>query len=64
MESISCYSNQSSYQTGIKKHNFSFPLPVDAMCVIWKESASRLQGRCRLKMDGRYISSPMSLRLR
>ena len=26
MEAISCHSNQSSYPTGIKKHNFSFPL--------------------------------------
>ena len=32
VETISCHSNQSSYPTGIKKHNFSFPLPVDAMC--------------------------------
>ena len=55
MGTKSCHSNQSSYPTGIKKHNFSFPLPKDAMCVIWKESASRFQRRCRLKMltDGR-----------
>ena len=25
MGTISCHSNQSSYPTGIKKHNFSFP---------------------------------------
>ena len=50
MGTISCHSNQSSYPTGIKKHNFSFPLPKDAMCVIWKESASRFQRRCRLKI--------------
>ena len=56
MGTKSCHSNQSSYPTGIKKHNFSFPLPKDAVCVIWKESASRFQRRCRLKMltdDGR-----------
>ena len=42
---------------------------MDAICGIWKESASRLQRRCRLKMltDGRRIpvytiSSLMSLR--
>ena len=76
METISCHSNQSSHPTRIKKHSFLFPLPVDALCVIWKRSASRLQRRCRLKMltdgrtdDGRRmpvytISSPMSLRLR
>ena len=53
MEIISCQSNQSSYPTRIK--NFSFPLPVDAICVIWKEWPSRLQRRCHLKMltDGR-----------
>ena len=32
-----------------KKHNFMFPPSVDAMCVIWKESAIRLQ-RNRLKI--------------
>ena len=50
METISCHSNQSSYPTRIKKHNFLFPLPIDAMCVIWKESAFWFQRRCRLKM--------------
>ena len=75
MGTISCHSNQISYPIGIK-NNFSFPLPIDALCEIWKESASRLQRRCRLKMltdgrrtDGRRIplytiSSPMSFRLR
>ena len=56
MGTISCHSNQSSYPTGIKKHNFLSPLPIDAMCVIWKESVPWLQRRCRLKMltdDGR-----------
>ena len=34
---------------------FSFPLPIDAMCVIGNESASRFQWKCCLKMltDGR-----------
>ena len=50
MGTISCHSNQSSYPTGIKRHNFSFPLPIDATCGIWKELASWLQRRCRLKM--------------
>ena len=45
METISCHSNQSSNPTGTKKHNFLFSLPVDAICVIWKESASKLQRR-------------------
>ena len=49
MGTISCHSNQSSYPTRIKKHNFSFPLPIDAICGIWKESASRLQRRCLLR---------------
>ena len=76
METISCYSNQSSWN---KKNNYSFPLPIDAIHEIWKESASRLQRRCRLKKltddrrrtttDGQRmptytISSPMSLQLR
>ena len=65
-----------------QKHNYSPPPPlapssIDPICGIWKESASRLQRRSRLKMlttddgrtDGRRmpaytISSPMSLRLR
>ena len=53
METISCHSNQSSYPTGM--HIIFVPLPVDAICVIWKESATRLQRRSRLKMltDGR-----------
>ena len=49
MGALSCHCNQSSYPTGIK-NNFSFPLPIDAICGIWKESASRLQRRCPLKM--------------
>ena len=54
MGTISCHSNQSSYPIGIKTQ-LSFPLPIDAISEIWKESASRLQRRCRLKMltDGR-----------
>ena len=54
MGTISCHSNQSSYPTG-KKRNYSFPRPIDAICVIWEESALRFQRRCRLKMltDGR-----------
>ena len=27
------------FQSWGHKHNFSFPLPIDAICVIWKESA-------------------------
>ena len=34
METISCHSNQSFYQTGTKKHNYSFPRPIDATCEI------------------------------
>ena len=49
------FSNYKSMRN--KKHTpFRSPLPVDAICVIWKESASRLQRRCRLKNltdDGR-----------
>ena len=50
MGTLSCHSNQSSFPTGIKKHKFLSPIPVDAMCVIWKKSASWLQMRCSLKM--------------
>ena len=63
METISCHSNQSSYPIGTKKkkqHNISFPLPIDAICEIWKESASQLQRRCRLKKltdDGRQMTT-------
>ena len=35
METISCHSNQSSYPIGTKKHNYSFPWPIDAICEIW-----------------------------
>ena len=31
MGTISCHSNQSSYPTGTKKHNYSFPRPIDAI---------------------------------
>ena len=31
METIICNSNQSSYPTGTKKHNYSFLLPIDAI---------------------------------
>ena len=50
METISCHSNQSSYPTGTKNITFRSPIPIAAICGIWKESASRLQRRCRLKM--------------
>ena len=36
---LSCHSNQSSYRIGTKKQLFN-PLPIDAICEIWKESAS------------------------
>ena len=55
MGTLSCHSNQSSYPTGIKNITFR-SLPIDDICGIWKESASWLQRRCRLKMltdDGR-----------
>ena len=41
-----------SYPTGTKKKKkrkntiIRPPLPIDAICEIWKESASRLQRRC------------------
>ena len=55
METISCYSNQSSYPIETKNIIIRSPLSIDAVCEIWKESASRLQRRSRLKMvtDGR-----------
>ena len=57
MGTISCHSNQSSYPTGTKKHNYLFPLPIDAIYEILEESAQWLQRRSRLKMlttdDGR-----------
>ena len=59
METISCHSNQSSYSIGTtKKKNTLIRSPphIDVICEIWKESASRLQSRSRLKMltdDGR-----------
>ena len=50
METISCHSNLSFYPIGTKNKYYSFPLPIDAMCEIWQESASWLQRRSRLKM--------------
>ena len=50
MGTISCHSNQSSYPTGTKNAIIRSPKPIDAICVIWKESAVRFQRRCRLKM--------------
>ena len=40
METISCHNHQSSYPIGTKKYNYSLPPPIDAICEIWKESAS------------------------
>ena len=67
---LSCHSNQSSYLIGTKNIIRSPPPSIDAICEIWKESASQLQRSCCLKMlmdgrtDGRQmpaytISSPM-----
>ena len=58
MASISCHRNQSSYLIGTKNNINRSPVPIDAICEIWRESASRLQRRCGLKMltrktDGR-----------
>ena len=56
METICCHSNQSSYPIETKKNTITRSPPhIDAICEIWKESASRLQRRSRLKMlmDGR-----------
>ena len=72
MVTVSCHSNQSSYPIGIKKHNYSFPRPIDAIGEIWQESASWFQRRCCFKMlmtDRRRmptypIIAFMSLRLR
>ena len=56
-----------------KKHNYSFPPSIDAICEIWKESASEEKSfenvAGRMMQDGRWmpaytISSPMSLWLR
>ena len=50
------------YSINISVNNFKYslfvPPPVDGVCVIWKESASLLQRRSRLKMlidDGRTM---------
>ena len=48
METISFHSNQSSYPIGTKTQLF-VPPSIDALCGIWKESASRLP-RSSLKM--------------
>ena len=72
IETISCHSNQRSYPIGTKNHNYSLPPPIDAICEIWKESASEEKlfenddGRMddRRRMPAYTISSPMSLRLR
>ena len=74
LKTISFHSNQSSNPIGTKNTIICSPTPsIDAICGIWKESASRLQRRNRLKMfttddgrtDGSYtISSHLSLRLR
>ena len=72
VETISCHSNQSLYPIGTKNIIICSPPPpapsINAICEIWKQSASRLQRRCRLKKltDGRQwmptytICSPMS----
>ena len=45
-----CYhSNQSSHQIDSKKQNYSFPLPVNAICEIWGEMASQIQSKSHLK---------------
>ena len=57
MGTRSCHSDQISNPT--EKHIFSLPLPVDAICVIWNESASRFQRRFRVNMltDGRLTTN-------
>ena len=51
METISCHRTRVLIRLE-QKHNYSFPPPIDAICEIRKESASRLQlqRRSRLKM--------------
>ena len=65
VENVSCHSNQSSYPIGRKKRNYSFPPPIDAICEIWKESASRLRRSSRLKMltDGRTTAGCLYYKL-
>ena len=48
MATISCHSNQEFLSDWSKKHNYSFPRPIDAICEIWYESASWFQRRCHL----------------
>ena len=80
METISFHSNQSSYLTGTKKHNYSSPPPLTPIysCYRWNmkkmgftssEEKSFENVDDRRTTDGRRmpactISSPMSLRLR
>ena len=78
MGSISCHSNQSPYPIKTKKHNYSFPLPVDGvMCnmrtigpAVSEKKIFEIVDDGRTTDDGRTpehgytISSPMSLRLR
>ena len=43
METISCHINQSSYPIGTETQLF-VPLPINAICEIWKESAHGFRG--------------------
>ena len=56
MATISCHGNQFLSDRD-KKHHYSLPPSIDALCEIWLESVLWLQRRCRLKMltddDGR-----------
>ena len=68
MAAISYHSNQISYPIGTKKTILSLPLPIDAICEIWRESASWLQRRCCLKMsmmddDGRTTDACLYYKL-
>ena len=49
METIVAIATRVLIRLGQKQY-YSFPLPIDAVCEIWQESASWLQRRCRLKM--------------
>ena len=53
MGTISCHSNQSSYPIGIKKHNFSFPLPIDAICEYEKKGLTASEEMSFENVDGR-----------
>ena len=67
METSSCHSNCNSFSIGTKKQKYSFPLPIDAICEIWKESASQLQRRCCFKNltddDGRTMDAYLYFKL-